>query len=149
MLHLPKFKLEHQFSAKDLLMNLGMKDVFTDGAADLSGISGNKDLHVSQVGTIPASTVHSDKILFAYFEGPHCSSIVPCYPTRSVTWLMTLISSEKNNRLFSHILVSFVLLFDHVPISKQPIIMIMPIAPILYDRILSQWNTMFLSNYLK
>ncbi len=50
MLHLPKFKLEHQFSAKDLLMNLGMKDVFVDGAADLSGISGNKDLHVSQVG---------------------------------------------------------------------------------------------------
>ncbi len=52
MLHLPKFKLEHQFSAKDLLMNLGMKDVFVDGVADLSGISGNKDLHVSQVGEL-------------------------------------------------------------------------------------------------
>ncbi len=49
MLHLPKFKLEHQFSAKDILIALGMTEVFSDGAADLSGISGKKDLHVSQV----------------------------------------------------------------------------------------------------
>ena len=51
MLHLPRFKLEHQFSAKDMLMALGMKDAFTD-AADLSGISGNKDLQISEVGVI-------------------------------------------------------------------------------------------------
>ena len=51
MLHLPRFKLEHQFSAKHMLMALGMKDTFTD-AADLSGISGNKDLKISEVGVI-------------------------------------------------------------------------------------------------
>ena len=51
MLHLPRFKLEHQFSSKDMLMALGMKDAFTD-SADLSGISGNKDLQISEVGVI-------------------------------------------------------------------------------------------------
>ena len=51
MLHLPRFKLEHQFSAKDMLMALGMKDAFTD-AADLSGISGNKDLQISEASVI-------------------------------------------------------------------------------------------------
>ena len=48
MLHLPRFKLEHQFSAKDMLTALGMKDAFTD-AADLSGISGTRDLQISEV----------------------------------------------------------------------------------------------------
>jgi serpin B len=45
---LPKFKLEDSFDLGATLSKLGMKDLFSD-AADLSGITGNKELSVSKV----------------------------------------------------------------------------------------------------
>ena len=55
MLYLPKFRLEHQFSAGDMLQALGMRDAFSEASADLSGISGNKDLYISQVSQCSVS----------------------------------------------------------------------------------------------
>ena len=46
---IPKFKIEADLPMKDLLAGLGMGDLFDADYADLSGISGNKDLYVSNV----------------------------------------------------------------------------------------------------
>ncbi|XP_064108706.1 leukocyte elastase inhibitor A-like isoform X1 [Macrobrachium nipponense] len=46
---LPKFKLEESLDLGDHLSGMGMVDLFSEKDADLSGISGNKDLFVSKV----------------------------------------------------------------------------------------------------
>ncbi|XP_045137356.1 leukocyte elastase inhibitor B-like isoform X2 [Portunus trituberculatus] len=46
---LPRFKLEETLDLVDTLKEMGMKDLFNEASADLSGISGNKDLFVSNV----------------------------------------------------------------------------------------------------
>jgi len=48
-IQMPKFKLEHRTSLTDHLTTLGMKDMFTGGVADFSGIDGTKQLYVSTV----------------------------------------------------------------------------------------------------
>jgi serpin B len=44
---MPKFKYESQFSLKDTLMAMGMKDAFEN--ADFSGITGDRSLLISEV----------------------------------------------------------------------------------------------------
>ncbi|KAJ8020603.1 Leukocyte elastase inhibitor A [Holothuria leucospilota] len=46
---LPRFKLEESFILNDHLSKMGMSDLFHPDKADLSGVTGNKDLSVSQV----------------------------------------------------------------------------------------------------
>lgn len=46
---LPKFKLEETYDLRSSLSALGMPDVFDSGKADLSGMSGSRDLHVSKI----------------------------------------------------------------------------------------------------
>ncbi|KAG8133241.1 hypothetical protein E2320_011066 [Naja naja] len=46
---LPKFKMEEKYSFVSTLRKMGMKDVFNPGEADLSGMSGHRDLIVSEV----------------------------------------------------------------------------------------------------
>nr|XP_006115617.1 serpin B6 [Pelodiscus sinensis] len=46
---LPKFKLEQTFDLKPVLKSMGMTDVFDRKKADLSGMSANNDLFMSQV----------------------------------------------------------------------------------------------------
>ena len=46
---LPRFKLEIDFNLNDKLQDLGIKNLFLEGLADLSGIDGKKDLSVSSV----------------------------------------------------------------------------------------------------
>lgn len=46
---LPKFKVEEKYLLNPILSEMGMKDLFNSGKADLSGISGGRDLVVSQV----------------------------------------------------------------------------------------------------
>jgi len=46
---LPKFKLEESLQLKSYLQEMGIKDLFDEEKADLSGIGGSKDLHVSHV----------------------------------------------------------------------------------------------------
>nr|AHI48498.1 serine protease inhibitor [Penaeus japonicus] len=46
---LPKFKLEESLELVEYLQGMGMKDLFDEGKSDLSGISGNRDLFVSNV----------------------------------------------------------------------------------------------------
>jgi len=48
-LQLPKFKLEEQVTLNTILQSLGMTDVFSEGVADLSGLDGSRNLHVSEV----------------------------------------------------------------------------------------------------
>lgn len=48
-LALPKFQFTSQFSLKDALTALGMRDAFNDGAADFSGMTGQRDLVISAV----------------------------------------------------------------------------------------------------
>jgi serpin B len=45
---LPRFKLDEKLELADTLASMGMGDLFTDNA-DLSGLDGKKDLHVSEV----------------------------------------------------------------------------------------------------
>ncbi|XP_063154879.1 leukocyte elastase inhibitor-like [Candoia aspera] len=47
--HLPKFKLEESYDLKYYLTALGLLDVFDSGKANLSGMSGAQDLHVSKI----------------------------------------------------------------------------------------------------
>ncbi|KAF5908475.1 leukocyte elastase inhibitor-like [Clarias magur] len=49
VVHLPKFKLEEQYSLKDVLSKMGMSSLFQAGAADLTGMSRQEDLFVSSV----------------------------------------------------------------------------------------------------
>ncbi|KAI0226641.1 Leukocyte elastase inhibitor, partial [Lamellibrachia satsuma] len=44
---LPKFRLEHSCPLKDVLVALGMGDVFVAGKADLSGMDGGRELYMS------------------------------------------------------------------------------------------------------
>ena len=46
-LYLPKFSIKSNYELNDILFQLGIKKIF--GNADLSGITGNGDLVVSQV----------------------------------------------------------------------------------------------------
>ena len=48
MVYLPKFKLESQYSLKDVLSSMGMPTAFS-GAADFSGMDGAQDLYISDV----------------------------------------------------------------------------------------------------
>uniref|UniRef100_A0A8C4VZF1 Serpin family B member 1 n=1 Tax=Gopherus evgoodei TaxID=1825980 RepID=A0A8C4VZF1_9SAUR len=47
--HLPKFKLEDSYDLKSDLSGLGLQDIFDSGKADLSGMSGARDLFLSKV----------------------------------------------------------------------------------------------------
>ena len=47
--HLPKFKLEEEYELNEPLSELGMKDVFCGSKADLSGMTGGRDLFLSKV----------------------------------------------------------------------------------------------------
>ena len=44
---IPKFKIEADLNLKDVLIKMGMSDAFDESTADFSGISGEKDLYVS------------------------------------------------------------------------------------------------------
>lgn len=44
---LPRFKLEYSCSLNDTLISLGMKDLFSAGVCDLSGMDGTRELFVS------------------------------------------------------------------------------------------------------
>ena len=46
---IPKFKIEASVGMKEVLIEMGMADLFDSKQADLSGISGQKDLFVSDV----------------------------------------------------------------------------------------------------
>lgn len=46
---LPKFRVEDEYSLKPILSTMGLGDLFIPGRANLSGISGNHDLAVSQI----------------------------------------------------------------------------------------------------
>ena len=48
MVYLPKFKLESQYSLKDVLSSMGMPTAFSS-AADFSGMDGAQDLYISDV----------------------------------------------------------------------------------------------------
>ena len=48
-LNMPKFSFDSSFSLKDALSALGMPIAFNDTEADFSGITGNTDLHISDV----------------------------------------------------------------------------------------------------
>jgi serpin B len=48
-LGLPKFKFTRDFSLSDALIGLGMSDAFDRGLADFSGMTGDKDLFISNV----------------------------------------------------------------------------------------------------
>ncbi|XP_009977068.1 PREDICTED: leukocyte elastase inhibitor [Tauraco erythrolophus] len=47
--HLPKFKLEESYDLKPDLAAMGLSDVFDSGKADLSGMSGARDLFLSKI----------------------------------------------------------------------------------------------------
>ena len=47
-LYLPKFSIKSNYELNDILFQLGIKKIFTD-AADLSGVTGTRNLVVSQV----------------------------------------------------------------------------------------------------
>jgi serpin B len=49
ILSLPKFKMTTQFSLGATLKSMGMRDAFTPGAADFSGINGRRDLSITAV----------------------------------------------------------------------------------------------------
>ncbi|ESN95901.1 hypothetical protein HELRODRAFT_178816 [Helobdella robusta] len=48
-LKMPKFKLETRPQIKEILEKLGVSDLFRPGSADLSGVNGAKNLHISDV----------------------------------------------------------------------------------------------------
>ncbi|XP_019643332.1 PREDICTED: uncharacterized protein LOC109484493 [Branchiostoma belcheri] len=49
LVYLPKYKIEYAVSVTDHLKRMGMEDLFDRSRADLSGLTGERDLHVSDV----------------------------------------------------------------------------------------------------
>ncbi|XP_027702798.1 leukocyte elastase inhibitor-like [Vombatus ursinus] len=47
--HLPKFKMENTYNLNSDLARMGVSDLFIGGKADLSGMSGSRDLFISQI----------------------------------------------------------------------------------------------------
>lgn len=47
--HLPKFKLEESYNLNSHLARLGVRDLFSSNKADLTGISGGRELSISKV----------------------------------------------------------------------------------------------------
>ena len=47
--YIPKFSVRGDYNLVDVLTGLGMRDLFVPGMADLSGITGTRELHVSHV----------------------------------------------------------------------------------------------------
>ena len=47
--YIPRFKFTQRFELGKNLSDMGMKDAFSPGAADFSGINGEKDLYISRV----------------------------------------------------------------------------------------------------
>ncbi|XP_058411367.1 leukocyte elastase inhibitor isoform X2 [Diceros bicornis minor] len=47
--HLPRFKLEESYNLNCPLAHLGIQDLFSSGKADLSGMSGARDLFISKI----------------------------------------------------------------------------------------------------
>ncbi|XP_072461138.1 leukocyte elastase inhibitor-like [Notamacropus eugenii] len=47
--HLPKFKMENTYILNSYLTQMGLSDLFVSGKADLSGMSGSRDLFISQI----------------------------------------------------------------------------------------------------
>ncbi|XP_014644264.1 PREDICTED: leukocyte elastase inhibitor [Ceratotherium simum simum] len=47
--HLPRFKLEESYNLNSPLAHLGIQDLFSSGKADLSGMSGARDLFISKI----------------------------------------------------------------------------------------------------
>ena len=48
-LWLPRFSLDEKLSVSEMLAAMGMRDLFVEGGADLTGIDGSKELYVSKV----------------------------------------------------------------------------------------------------
>jgi serpin B len=48
-LTMPKFEFDSEFSLKDTLTDMGMRDAFSADDADFSGMTGNRDLFISEV----------------------------------------------------------------------------------------------------
>jgi len=48
-LTMPQFEFESEFSLKDTLAGMGMRDAFSPGDADFSGMTGNRELYISAV----------------------------------------------------------------------------------------------------
>ncbi|XP_062933358.1 serpin B10 [Cynocephalus volans] len=48
-LHLPKFKLDESYDLKSTLIRMGMSDAFSQSRADLSGMSSERNLYLSNV----------------------------------------------------------------------------------------------------
>ncbi|XP_043831564.1 leukocyte elastase inhibitor-like [Dromiciops gliroides] len=46
---LPKFKMENTYYLESYLVQMGLCDLFNSGKADLSGMSGNRDLFISKI----------------------------------------------------------------------------------------------------
>lgn len=46
---LPRFKVEDSYDLNNNLTRLGVRDLFSRSKADLSGMSGARDLHVSKI----------------------------------------------------------------------------------------------------
>jgi len=46
-LALPKFEFETEYALKETLVDLGMTDAFNQNSADFSGMTGNRDLFIS------------------------------------------------------------------------------------------------------
>ncbi|XP_074057681.1 leukocyte elastase inhibitor-like [Macrotis lagotis] len=46
---IPKFRMENTYNLNSVLTRMGLDDLFTRGKADLSGMSGNKDLFISKI----------------------------------------------------------------------------------------------------
>ena len=46
---MPRFKIETELSLNEALKKLGITDAFDEKRADFSGMTGSRDLHVSDV----------------------------------------------------------------------------------------------------
>lgn len=47
--NIPRFKIETKYTLNDVLYEMGIKDAFSPGIADFSGMDGTRDLYISQI----------------------------------------------------------------------------------------------------
>ncbi|XP_072366034.1 leukocyte elastase inhibitor-like [Scyliorhinus torazame] len=100
---LPKFKLEEEYDLIRPLSSLGMRDLFDRSRADLSGMSGDRDLSVSKVAHKSFVEVNEEGTEAAAATGT--IAVTLCYtPPQSFTadhpFLFFIRHNKTNNILF-------------------------------------------------